>query len=213
MGPVATETQALEPPALSTECAVRADAARNRAKLVKAAEHLFTERGVENVSMDEIAAAAGVGKGTLFRRFGDRAGLVRALVQARDADFHESVVSGPAPLGPGAPPRDRLIAFGEGLLDQLECHGTLALEAERGSSACDRYQSEIYAFYRAHVSYLLAAAAPDTAPDYLADVLLSALSADFLSYQRSIRELSLDECKSGWRDLVERLLPAQAPAR
>ena len=204
---MATQSPTLEPPALSTECAERADAARNRAKLVKAAEHLFAERGVEGVSMDEIAAAAGVGKGTLFRRFGDRTGLVRSLVQARDADFHEAIVRGPAPLGPDAPPRERLIAFGEGLLDQLECHGALALEAERGSSSCERYRSEIYAFYRAHVTYLLHASAPEVASDYLADVLLSALSAEFLSHQRQIRGLPLEEVKRGWRDLVGRLLP------
>src|SRR6266540_1688079 len=95
----------------------RADAARNRAKILQAAERLFAKRGVENVSMDDIAKAAGVGKGTLFRRFDDRATLVRTLLGEGDAAYQESRIRGPAPLGPDAPPRERLLAFGEDMLD------------------------------------------------------------------------------------------------
>src|SRR5213080_2904657 len=50
----------------------RADAARNRIKVLAAAEQLFSARGVAAVSMDDVAASAGVGKGTLYRRFGDK---------------------------------------------------------------------------------------------------------------------------------------------
>ena len=186
----------------------RADAARNRAKILQAAERLFANRGVENVSMEDVAKAAGVGKGTLFRRFDDRATLMRTLLGEGDAAFQESLIRGPAPLGPGAPARERLLAFGEGMLELLDRHGDLLLEAERGSSACVRYRSGVYAFYRTHVTLLLHEAAPDCNADYLADTLLSALSAEFVSYQRTIRELSLDEVKQGWRELVERLVPA-----
>ncbi|MFJ6897245.1 hypothetical protein [Streptomyces hokutonensis] len=60
--------------------------------------------------MHEVAEAAGVGvgKGTLFRRFGDRDGLLLALLGEAEADFHEAHTSGPPPLGPGAPARHRL---------------------------------------------------------------------------------------------------------
>jgi AcrR family transcriptional regulator len=54
--------------------------------------------------MDAVAAEAGVGKGTLFRRFGDRAGLAVALLDERERDLQAAVLSGPPPLGPGAPP-------------------------------------------------------------------------------------------------------------
>jgi AcrR family transcriptional regulator len=204
---MATEMTTLDPPSAEV-CSERADAARNRVKVVKAAERLIAERGIDNISMDEIAAEAGVGKGTLFRRFGDRAGLARALVQARAAEFLDSLGRGPAPLGPEAPPRERLIAFGEGALDQLECQGQLALEAERGSSSCDHYRSDLYAFYRAHVVSLLEDAELDLHAGYCADVLLSALSAEFYSRQRDIGQRSLEELKTNWRGLVERLLPA-----
>ncbi|MGH3637242.1 MAG: helix-turn-helix domain-containing protein, partial [Mycobacterium sp.] len=58
----------------------RGDAARNRALLLDAAHRLVAERGADAVTMDDIAAAAGVGKGTVFRRFGSRAGLMMVLL-------------------------------------------------------------------------------------------------------------------------------------
>jgi len=76
----------------------RADAARNRAAVLNAAAELFREHGVDNVSMDAVAAAAGVGKGTLFRRFGDKAGLAVALLDERERKLQEEICS------PGALP-------------------------------------------------------------------------------------------------------------
>lgn len=58
----------------------RADAARNRARLLEGAARLVVERGAEHVTMQEVAEVAGVGKGTFFRRFGDRDGLLLALL-------------------------------------------------------------------------------------------------------------------------------------
>jgi AcrR family transcriptional regulator len=65
----------------------RADAARNRAALLAAATELIRERGIDAVSIDDVAAAAGVGKGTVFRRFGDKAGLVQAVVDETAASW------------------------------------------------------------------------------------------------------------------------------
>src|SRR4051794_17238887 len=61
---------------------LRADAERNRARLLEAARALFSERGLE-VPMEEIARAAGVGVGTLYRRFPARGDLVDALFEER----------------------------------------------------------------------------------------------------------------------------------
>ncbi len=66
---------------------VRADAARNQAAILAAATDLICERGIEAVSIDDVAAAAGVGKGTVFRRFGDKAGLVQAVVDSTAASW------------------------------------------------------------------------------------------------------------------------------
>src|SRR3954467_11819009 len=61
---------------------LRADAARNRARLIAAARELFAERGL-NVTMDEIARHAGVGVGTAYRRFASREELIEALFDDR----------------------------------------------------------------------------------------------------------------------------------
>ncbi len=90
----------------------RGDAARNRLLLLDAARTLIAERGADAVSMDDIAAAAGVGKGTLFRRFGSRAGLMMVLLDEDERAIQQAFLFGPAPLGPEAPPLQRLLAFG-----------------------------------------------------------------------------------------------------
>ena len=183
----------------------RADAARNREKVLCAAARLFSERGIDAVSMDDVAAAAGVGKGTLFRRFGDRAGLARAVLDESERAFQDEILRGDPPLGPGAAPSARIVAFGEGVLDQLDTHHELLLAAESGSP-CARFRHSVYAAHRAHLFFLLRDAAPEADAEYLSDVLLNSLSADFFIYTRHIRGLSLEATKAGFRELVERLL-------
>ena len=85
---------------LGAEPVERADARRNRLAVLCAAERLFAAHGVGNVSMEAVAAAAGVGKGTLFRRFGDRAGLARALLDESERRLQDGFLHGPPPLGP-----------------------------------------------------------------------------------------------------------------
>ena len=67
----------------------RADAARNRVAVLQAAARLFAEHGWAAVSMDQVAAGAGVAKGTVFRRFGDKAGLAVALLDTRERELQE----------------------------------------------------------------------------------------------------------------------------
>ena len=98
----------------------RADAARNRRRILAAAAELVAERGIDRVSMDDVARAACVGTGTLYRRFGDRAGLALALLDDHTRAFQDALIAGPAPLGPGVPAAERLHAFGDGYLDLLE---------------------------------------------------------------------------------------------
>jgi AcrR family transcriptional regulator len=65
---------------------LRADASRNRERILEAARELFAERGLE-VTMDEIARHAGVGVGTVYRRFRHRDEIVAALFEQRMADY------------------------------------------------------------------------------------------------------------------------------
>ena len=194
-----------ELPVIGSDPPERADAARNRRRILAAAERLFARDGVSCTSMDAIAAEAGVGKGTLFRRFGDRASLVRSLLTERDSAFQEGFIRGAPPLGPGAPPAERLVAFGEGMLDHLECHGDLLLAAEGGDPG-SHMRSQAWGAYHLHVRVLVSEAAPDLDPELTSDVLLSALSARIFFHQRRAREMPLARLKSGWALLVRQLL-------
>jgi AcrR family transcriptional regulator len=69
---------------------LRADAERNRQRILDAAAELFAERGL-HVSLDEVAERAGVGVGTVYRRFADRDALIDALLQSRVEEFLEMV--------------------------------------------------------------------------------------------------------------------------
>ena len=91
------------PSVLSAGQPERADAARNRRAILAATERLLASHRPQDISMEQVAAAAGVGKGTVFHRFGNRNGLMYALMVQRAQALEEAVTAGPPPLGPGAP--------------------------------------------------------------------------------------------------------------
>jgi AcrR family transcriptional regulator len=159
---------------------MRADAARNQEKVLAAAERLFATRGASDVTMDDIAKAAGVGRGTLYRRFPDRASIAVALLDAHERALQSRLMEGPPPLGPGAPPVERLSAFYDAMLDLLDKHVHLVLGTEVGAS---RFATGAYGFWRAHVRSLLDDVAD---PDALVDVLLAPLAPDVFQHQRSL---------------------------
>lgn len=162
--------------------AERADAARNRARILDAAARLYAERGAEQVGMDEVAREACVGKGTLYRRFGDQAGLALALLDERERALQRAVLEGPAPLGPGAPPGVRLASFLAALLAHVDANLDLIRLAERNG---DRFRSPPYRFHRLHVAVLVGEAAPSADAEALADLLLAPLAADVVRHQRA----------------------------
>jgi AcrR family transcriptional regulator len=191
-------------PLLGDERPERADAAANREKVLAAAGTLFARCDPSTVSMDAVAAEAGVGKGTLFRRFGDRASLARAVLSRHEMAFQEAMIRGAPPLGPGAPPLDRLVAFGAAYLEFLERRGGLLREAEGSHDAY--LHSRVYAFYRMHVTLLLREAGLGDRADFLADVVMLPLAASAQRYFRGLRNLSRAEFAEAHADLCARLL-------
>ncbi|WP_308125912.1 TetR/AcrR family transcriptional regulator [Nonomuraea ceibae] len=184
----------------------RADAARNREKVLAAAAKLFREQGVENVSMDAVAAEAGVGKGTVFRRFGDRSGLAVALLDERERELQQRVISGPPPLGPGAPAADRLAAFADAYLDYLAGHLDLVRMSETAGPGA-RYRIGAYRFWHRHVAILLGQARPGCDADALAHALLAPLGAETATAVRA--EVGDDRVRQAVRAVV--LAVASAP--
>ena len=155
----------------------RADAARNRRRVLEAAAALFGEHGVDGISMDAVARAAGVGKGTLFRRFGDRHGLLVALLDAAERRLQDDLLHGPPPLGPGAPAGARLLAFLEAYVALLEARGDIVRASERSSPGA-RLRTAAYTGWHLHVTVLLREVRPDADAAALAHVLLAPLAAD-----------------------------------
>ncbi|GII33953.1 TetR/AcrR family transcriptional regulator [Planotetraspora mira] len=159
----------------------RADAARNRRAVLQAAETLLAENGFDHVSLDKVAAAADVGKGTVFRRFGNRAGLMRALLEERAVMLSEGIVSGPPPLGPGVPPRERLLAFLDALAD-LATRNVALLAAHDRACAEDKFSDPIYLRWHRHITTLLAEARPDLDAEFVGHTLLSMFDADLVRH-------------------------------
>jgi AcrR family transcriptional regulator len=154
----------------------RADAARNRERVLSAARRLFAERGAGSVTIEEVARAAGVAKGTVFHRFGDRAGLALALLDEHERALQDRILRGPPPLGPGAPPRERLLAFLAALAELTVEHRELLLEVDHAAPAA-RYRTGAYQAWLQHTVLLLG---PDSA--LRAHLLLAPVAADLVSH-------------------------------
>jgi len=186
-GPQSVSSTPTELPLLGAPVRERADAARNRIRVLEAAERLFAERGVDAVTMDDVAAAAGVGKGTLYRRFGDKGGLAMALLDQRERELQERILTGRPPLGPGAEPADRLGAFVEAYLELLDRQLDLVLLSETATTGA-RFRTGAHSLWRQHCRHLLEAGGADDA-EIAADVLLAALSAEQVRHWLVDREL------------------------
>jgi AcrR family transcriptional regulator len=185
----------------------RADAARNRRKVLAAAAELFAARGVAAVNMDDVAAAAGVGKGTLYRRFGDKSGLAAALLDERETQLQQELLSGQPPLGPGAPPVERLAAFTAAYLAYVDAHLDVVALSQTASPGA-RLRTGSHRFWRLHCRILLAdAGAPD--PDLRADALLAALTAEQVRHWRHDEGHQLGELTQAVSTLARSL--AEAP--
>ncbi len=184
----------------------RSDAARNRGRILCAAERLFNRDGVACTTMDAIAAEAGVGKGTLFRRFGGRAALALAVLESSEREFQEAFIRGPAPLGPGAPAAERLIAFGRALLRHVAAHSELFLAAETAGAPGARLDSGVWRAYRTHATMLIREANPALDADYAAEALLAPLSAEIVLHQLQNPEMTLARIGDGWEAVTHRVL-------
>ncbi|MER6975650.1 TetR/AcrR family transcriptional regulator [Streptomyces carpinensis] len=185
--------------------AERADAARNRARLMEAAAGLVAERGAEHVTMHEVAQAAGVGKGTLFRRFGDRTGLLVALLNDAEAEFQEAYTWGPPPLGPGAAASDRLTAFGSALLERITDDADLGAALARQVPLERRHASAVGRAFQRHVESLLQEAGVEGDHEMLAYAVLTFTNFETVDYLRNECQVTTARLQSTWADLVRLL--------
>lgn len=194
----------------------RADAVRNRALLLETARMLVAERGAVDVTMDELAARSGLGKGTVFRRFGSRAGIFQALLDEEELALQQAVMAGDPPLGPGAPGVERLIAYGTARIGFLFDNHEIARATLDGGQAVPAGESPLS---RMHIRMLLGEIKPAFGDlDVLAAQLTGALDGP-LMLQLPAEDLSSVKVQrhrkrlmQGWTELVTRLC-ASTPGR
>ncbi len=180
----------------------RADAARNREAILTAALRLVASRGVCDVSMESVAVEAGVGKGTLFRRFDSREGLMAAVLNTSETQWQASVISGPPPLGPGAPPMERLLAFGHSRLRTNLTHASLIEAAGRAGEQSVAAMS----FANMHARYLLRELGVTGDLPFLATAILAPLELVVLQQQVDRERIPVERLEAGWDDLVRRVV-------
>ncbi|WP_030317659.1 TetR/AcrR family transcriptional regulator [Streptomyces sp. NRRL B-3229] len=189
----------------------RKDAVRNREAVLAAADALFSRReSPEDVTMADVAATAGVGKGTLFRAFGDRAGLLRAVYEARLEPVRQAIEDGPSPLGPGTPPRDRVVA----LLDAVLCfkldNRRLALALEEGGGGSP-YRAEHYERWHGLLRAVLEQVPDLPDPDFTAHALLAATRADLIEHLAAEARVPRERMRSQLASYTTRVLDSGPP--
>ncbi|WDV51181.1 helix-turn-helix domain containing protein [Streptomyces coeruleorubidus] len=194
----------LPDPAFGPPPRERADAARNRSRILTVAAELFAEHGVDGVSLDVIAARAQVGKGTLYRRFGSKAGLAAALLDEQDKELQRRILFGPPPLGPGTDAATRITAFFDAYLALLDANLELVRLSETAAPGV-RYQVGSYRVWQRHLAVLLAAARPGADAEVTAHLLLATLDAD-LHHALRRSDFGLDLIRSALRGLIQKVL-------
>jgi AcrR family transcriptional regulator len=190
----------------------RGDAAANRQRILDAARRLVTEQGVRALTIQAVADAAGVGKTTVFHRFGDRDGLTGALLDDYMRELQDGFLSGPPPLGPGAPPCERLEAF---IVELVRCqaeHLELALAAE---TAPGEALAPAYGVPLLHIATLIQEINPDLDARILAGFLLNAIAPQVLTRMRECPETSTESLQAAARTLLRGIVaaPSEDPRR
>ncbi|WMX45971.1 TetR/AcrR family transcriptional regulator [Streptomyces roseicoloratus] len=185
----------------------RADAARNRRKILDAAARIVAEQGPEAVTMNQVAHASGIGVGTVYRRFGDVSQLLWALLDDRERQFQEAYLGGPPPLGPGAPAAQRLDAFLDALVDRVVEQREILLAAQTAAPSA-RYTSGAYLAMHTHLALLVSQAHPTANAPLLAHLLLAPFSPSLMHHLSREQHLSADELKAGIRQLLSLDSPA-----
>ena len=152
--------------------------------------------------MDDIAADAGVGKGTVFRRFGSRAGLMMVLLDEDERASQQAFLFGPPPLGPDAPPMDRLVAFGRERLRFVHTHHAL-LSAAKGDPLTRHAGRPRCSAPMCGCCWHAANTTGDL--DVQTEALLALLDVDYVEHQLGYSGHTLETLGDAWESLARKL--------
>jgi len=184
---------------------VRADAARNRKRLLQSAQRLFAEQGIVDVTMSAIAKDAGVGKGTLYRHFEDKAALCHALLDEDMRIFQQETLIA---MQSTTDPEKALRWFLGEATEYVVNHSDLLLEvANQGGIEMLTHPAHIW--WRQTILGLLERIAPDSPScdlPYMADSFYVMLDVQTIRFQRSSLGYDLERIKAGMASLLDHLL-------
>lgn len=172
----------------------RRDAAENRQRILNAALRLFEQNGVEQVSMNQIAAEAQIGPGTLYRRYRNKSELCLDLIKD-NVDLLFADIDEYLEANRKNPPDQRLRGILQLFIRFREKKAQLLAGVEESTSANSlksRKRSPIYDELHQLLFALFEEMNNTTDQNYpnsvfIADMLLMALSKDFYHFQRNVR--------------------------
>lgn len=172
---------------------VRADAVRNRCLLLNTAQRLFVAHGINDVTMSDIAREAGVGKGTLYRHFTDKAQICHALLDEDMRTFQQQTLfimrSNPDALG-------SLRWFLESAARYVFDHSDLLQAASNEGEQCMLYHPA-HLWWRQTIAGLLSRLQPAGDSSYIADVLYILLDVQTIRFQRLSHHYDLAQIVAG----------------
>ncbi|MEV6581874.1 TetR/AcrR family transcriptional regulator [Streptomyces sp. NPDC051582] len=182
----------------------RADAQRNREAVLAAADALFAaSNSPRSVSMDDIAAAAGVGKGTLFRRFGDRAGLIGAVIASRLEPLDRAVRE--ARDETGSSPRERVLKLLDASL-RFKVENRHLMVAAEDAGLSSPYRAGHYGWWHGTLRAELEQVPNVRDADFTAHALLAAIRADLVTHLIEEQRMTPEGLRSSLAAYVDNVL-------
>lgn len=180
---LARRPEALPAPVRDGWARQREEAAGNSEALLRAARELLAEGGASALDVRQVARRAGVGVGTVYRRYGDKAGLLAALLDDDERELQDELLRGPPPLGPDAPAPQRLGAFLDALVQLTDEHLDLLLATEAAAPGA-RLRVGAYGAWRMHLAALARELRPGCDAEWIATLLLAPLDAQLFLHQK-----------------------------
>jgi AcrR family transcriptional regulator len=191
---------------LTQEKAVRADAVRNRRILMDTANRLFQEEGVETITMSTIAKEAGVGKGTLYRHFPDKATLCHALL---DEDMREFQTETLLHLRTTPNPIHALKWFLQATVEYVDGHSELLYEASLQSGMNSlTHPAHLWLWQTIYGLLLRLELRGDVS--YIADTLYLMLDVNTIRFQRRRQNYSTERIVAGLHMLLDTLVASNS---
>ncbi|GAB1421310.1 hypothetical protein MASR2M15_14670 [Anaerolineales bacterium] len=180
----------------------RADAMRNREKLLQVATQLFDQYPVEDVTMSQIAQSAQVGKGTLYRNFQDKGTLCIALLDQSLRTLQEETLTY---LRQDLPPYAKLVWFLKQVIN-FNVQNQEILQEVRRNATTDETVIRAHGWWYQTIFALLKQIDPTHDWQYISHVFYTALDIQAIQYQLDYLHYTQTDIEQQMLAMLDRLL-------